>query len=117
MKPQELSLDCEIFEEFREKLNATLNMALKNMIRKGLLGGTVTAKINIELKEHVTDTGEVVYMPEFKPSVSLRIKAEGKIECKEQEGFLMLEDGLGGFVVGTSQISMDELIRDHQLGA
>lgn len=116
MKAQPLNLNSEIFDDFRENLNLAINAVMKNLISKNMQGGGIAAKINIELKQKITEDGEVLYMPEIEPTVSLKIGAKGKLECKKQTGFLMKADDEDGFVIGSEQISMDELL-DEQKGA
>ena len=111
MKPQRMSIESEIFDEFRKKLNAMLEMTLREMIRRRMGSGSVSAKISIELAEGTdAETGEMVYEPELKPTVSMKIGSQGKTVCQKKAGFLMKSDGAGGFIVGTNQITMDELI-------
>ena len=116
MKPQALNLESEIFDDFREKLDRAITVAIRNMVSKGILTGSVTGKIRIELRETVTEDGETVYAPRIEPVIDIRIDAKGKIECGLQDGFLMKPDGAEGFVIGTDQISMDELM-DESRGA
>lgn len=112
MKPQELNLDCELFEDFRYKVNLGINALIRTMIRKGLTGGKISASIGIEMKEHLTDEGEILYMPTIKPDVKIKIESKENIECEKQEGFIVKPDGANGFVVGTNQITMDELLKE-----
>jgi len=114
MKPQLLSLECEIFDDFREKLDKAITVAMRNMVNKGLMAGTVTGKIKIELDEQVTEDGETVYAPKIEPVIDIKITAKGKIECGLQNGFLMKPDGAEGFVIGTNQVSMDELLEEQR---
>lgn len=112
MKPQELNLDCELFEDFRNKVDLAINALIRSMIRKGLTGGKISASIGIEMKDHVTDEGEILYMPIIKPVVKIKVESNEKIECEKQEGFIVKPDGANGFVVGTNQITMDELLKE-----
>lgn len=114
MKPQELNLNCEIFDDFREKFDLALNATMRNMIAKHMEAGSITAKIDIEMMEKVAEDGEVLFAPKIKPKVAIKIGAKGKIDCVEKEGFLMKTDGQNGFVIGTSQISMDELLEEQR---
>ena len=114
MKAQELNLESEIFKDFREKMNIGIRAMMANLIGKKLEKGSVTAKLTIELREHVTEDGELMYMPKIEPTVSLKMGAKGTLDCEKQAGFLMKSDGSGGYVIGTSQISMDELLEGKE---
>lgn len=114
MKPQELSLDCEIFDDFREKMNIAITAVIKNLVNKKLTAGTVTAKIDIEMYEKVTEDGEVYLTPVIEPKVNLKVGAKGKLECRKQGDFLMKEDQDGKYLVATNQISMDEMLKERK---
>lgn len=116
MKPQALNLESEIFDDFREKLDRAITVAMRNMVSKGIMTGSVTGKIKIELDTEIMEDGEMIYKPKIEPVIDIKIGAKGKIECGQQAGFLMKPDGGGGFVIGTDQISMDELM-DESRGA
>ena len=109
MKPQELKLECELFNEFRQALNAAINSCMRQMVAKRLSDGTITGKIEIHLIEAADENGEVLFYPEITPDVALKIGAKGKIDCTKQMGFMM-KCGPDGFIVGTDQVTMDELL-------
>ena len=114
MKPQALSLESEIFADFRDKLDKAITIALRNMVNKGITGGSVTGKIKIGLDTDTTEDGEIIYKPTIKPEIDIKIAEKGKIECGTQSGFMMKTDGEDGFVIGTSQVSMDELLEEQK---
>ena len=116
MKPQEWNFESEIFDDFREKLDLALKAVMRNMMEKKVFCGTVTGKIGIEIKQTTTEDGEVVYMPEIAPEIGLKIGAKGKLDCRKQSGFMIKADEGNGFVIGSSQVSMDELL-DEKRGA
>ena len=109
MKPQELNLNCEVFDVFRMRMDLAINALMRNMIEKDMMTGNITAKIDVELMKKVTDDGEVIWMPEIKPCVNLKIGAKCKLECPTKGGFMM-KQGNEGFIIGTNQVSMDELM-------
>lgn len=109
MKPQELNLDCELFAEFRQALDAAVKIILIRMMEKGLDSGSITGKLDITLRTFTTDEGEVKYMPEIQPDVQMKIGTKAKLDCTKQNGFLAKRNG-NGIVIGTDQITMDELI-------
>lgn len=106
---------CTMLFDPVKKMNLAISAVMRNLISKDLSAGKIDAKISVELKKDFTEDGEVLWMPEIEPVVSLKIGAKGKLECEKQGGFFMRDTG-DGFVVGTSQVSMDELL-DEQKGA
>ena len=63
MKPQELKLECELFNEFRRALDAAINNCVRQMVVKRLSDGTITGKIEIHLEEAADENGEVLFLP------------------------------------------------------
>ena len=112
MKPQELNLGCELFDEFRVALDNAIRIAMENMMAKNLNSGTVIGKLEITLGSHKDqETGEVIYTPEIQPDVNMKIGTKAKIDLPKQMGFLAKRSA-EGIVIGTDQVTMDELIRD-----
>ena len=112
MKPHELNLESEIFADFRDALDSAIRHILVHMMEKGLDSGTINGKLDITLRTNVSETtGEVQYLPEIVPDVSMKIGTKAKIDCAKQMGFLA-KRSLHGVVVGTDQVTMDELIRE-----
>lgn len=109
MKPQELKLECEVFDEFRINLDAAIRMAIKSMIEKDLGSGSVTAKIDITLKKEASEEGEIFYTPRFEPDINIRIGAKGNLKCKEKDGMVM-KAGEKGLYIADNQVSMDDLM-------
>lgn len=116
MKPQELCLGCELFDDFRVALDNAIRIAVMNMMAKNLNSGTVIGKLDITLNQHVNpETGETIYTPEIQPDVSMKIGTKAKIDLAKQMGFLAKRSA-EGVVVGTDQVTMDELIREADNG-
>ena len=109
MKPQELNLNCELFDEFREALDRAVQIILVRMIEKGLDSGSIVGKLDISLRTSTTEDGELRYLPEIQPDVQLKIGTKAKLDCTKQIGFLAKPNGRG-IVIGTDQVTMDELI-------
>lgn len=109
MKPQELKLECEAFDEFRVNLDAAIRMAIKSMIAKDLGSGNVTAKIDITLKKEASEDGEVYFIPKFKPDINIKIGAKGNLKCKEKDGMVM-KAGEKSLYIADNQVSIDDLI-------
>ena len=112
MKPQELNIESEIFDDLREKFDLTINAMMRNLIAKSMREGTLTVKIKVKLDEITTTDGEIQYMPAFEPKINMKIGAKGDIELEKIAGMLMKESGDGRHVIGSSQVSMDELIEE-----
>lgn len=113
MKPQELKLECEVFDEFRVNLDAAIRMAIKSMTAKELGSGNVTAKIDIELKKEATEDGEIFYIPRFEPDINIKIGAKGNLKCKEKAGMVM-KVGEKGLYIADNQVSIDDLISQEE---
>lgn len=109
MKPQELNLNCELFDEFRQALDHAVQIILVRMIEKGLDSGSIVGKLDISLRVSPTEDGEMRYLPEIQPDVQLKIGSKAKLDCTKQIGFLAKPNGRG-IVIGTDQVTMDELI-------
>ena len=60
MKPQELTINGELFEEFRNNLDTAMKILINRMITTRIGKGTVNAKITINMKEFIDDSGELV---------------------------------------------------------
>ena len=113
MRPQGLTLDSDIFEEFRVILNSSIRATLREMIEQGVRGATITAKIDIDLASRVDDdTGEIFYQPDLDPKVSTKLGKRADHRLKKLDGFIMKPDGNGGFIIGTKQVEMSELFAE-----
>lgn len=110
MKPQELSFDCELFDEFKERMDLAIIQTIRHMMEKEIHSGRIVGKMKITLEKGTNEDGEVFYMPIVEPEVELKLEAKAKIDCGTQK-CLMKQNG-DGFVVGTNQISIDELIKE-----
>ena len=115
MKPQELKLDCEVFDEFRVNLDAAIKTAIKTLIAKDLGAASVTAKIDIELRREENEDGEIFYMPRFEPDINIKVGAKGNLKCKEKSGMVM-KAGDKGLYIADNQISFDDLIAGEEGG-
>lgn len=113
MKPQELKLSSEVLNEFRDNLDAALQMMVKQLVRRDLQQGTLNAKIDVTIKEETTQEGEVVWTLKVEPDVGIKIGAKGRLECREQNGLFMKMDRDGKPVVGSCQMDIDELLKEE----
>lgn len=117
MKPQELSLQCEALEEFVMNLDEALKITAKAMMRKKMQCGTVNAKIDIVIQEVTNTDGEVFKVLSIKPGVSMKIGSKEKMETAERNGLYVKQDENGVPIVGSSQVSIDELISRQEATA
>ena len=112
MKPQQMDLSCELFDDFRQALDNAIRIVLDRMIEKGLDSGSINGKLDITLRTSVSETtGEVMYLPEIEPKVTMSIGSKAKVECVKQMGFLA-KLSERGVVIGTDQVTMDELLEE-----
>lgn len=110
MRPQELSINGELFEEFRNNFDAAMKILINRMISTRIGKGTVNAKITINMKEFIDDSGEVVRMPEMDFGIGMGMSEKDSMKGNLQRGLILKRRASGGLLVGTDQISMDELM-------
>ena len=111
MEPQKLSLDCEALDEFRWAMDAELRRMVILLVNKELDSGTLTGKINVEIERAVTQDGEIIRKIHIRPNVNIKIKADEKLELGKKENIQLVFDAAGMPIVGTDQISMDDLMQ------
>lgn len=109
MKPQELTINGELFEEFRNNFDIAMKILINRMITTRIGKGTVNAKITINMKEYVDDNGEIVRMPEMDFGIGMGMSEKDSMKGNLQRGLILKRRASGGLIVGTEQISMDEL--------
>lgn len=112
MAPQELTLDAEIFEEFRTILDSSIRALLRQMIEQQVKTGSITAKIEVDLARTVDDeTGEIHYQPSLDPKVGIKLGKRANYGLRKLNGFSMRPDGNGGFIIGTKQMNIEDLYK------
>ena len=111
MEPQVLSLDCEALKGFRYLFDAMLRNMVGKMEEKGLSSGTVTGKVKILLDTVTDQGGEIRTVMEIKPDVNVKIGETDKAELDKMRGIFLQFDVNGNPVIGTEQVTMDEMIR------
>lgn len=114
MKPQELSINGELFDETRDNLDMAMKILLNRMISTGIKKGAVSLKVGIELKEIINDNGEVIRMPDISYSVGMGMTEKDTLKGNLQRGLIMKRSACGRLMVSTDQISMDELIQEGE---
>lgn len=114
MKPQELTINGELFEETRNNLDTAMKILINRMISTGIKKGTVSLKVGIELKEIINDSGEVIRMPDIIYSVGMGMTEKDTLKGNLQRGLIMKRSPCGRLMVSTEQISMDELTEGEE---
>ena len=109
MKPQELTINGELFEETRNNLDMSMKILINRMISTGIKKGAVSLKVGIELKEIINDSGEVIRMPDISYSVGMGMTEKDTLKGNLQRDLIMKRSPCGKLMVSTEQISMDEL--------
>lgn len=110
MKPQELSINGELFEETRNNLDTDMKILINRMISTRINKGAVSLKIGIEIKDIVNDDGEVVRMPEINYSIGMGMTEKDTMKGNLQRGLMLKRSPCGNLFVASDQISMDELM-------
>ena len=110
MKPQTLTIDSEVLEEFRNNFNGTMAFLMREMQNRRLYEGTISAKIDITIEERRDTTGEIIRTVEIAPEVNMKMGAKAKVECKKKGGLFMRMNQEGTPVVGSCQVDIEELL-------
>jgi hypothetical protein len=111
---KQLSLGNKIFADTRIMLDAYLNMLIRTIIEKDLHSGSVGLKINVDIKTQVTDDGEIIYVPEFEPKVSIKVGASGSDKCHVKKGLIMKRSHDGKNYLCDNQISMEDVAKEQK---
>ncbi len=115
MLPQELSLNSEIFEEFRTILDSSIRALLRQMIEQRVKSGTITAKVDIDLASKTDEeTAEISYFPSIDPKVTMKLGKRADYGLRKLNGFTMKSNGRGGFTIGTEQVELSELFTEGE---
>ena len=109
-----LSMGNKSFADTRIKLDVMLNLLMNQLIEKDLMSGSVTLKINVDMKTHVTDEGEIIYMPEIEPKIAMKIGGSGSLDCFVPKGLVMKHGQDGKNIVCENQIHMDEVMKEEK---
>ena len=113
MNAQVLSLNSEVLEEFRINLDGAIRVLAANLTEKDLATGTVTAKLEIDIRNAADNMLEMKMM-EIEPDISIKIGAKGKMKCSNQSGIFLKYDEDGLPIIGESQMTIDEFIRERE---
>ncbi|MBR4122288.1 MAG: hypothetical protein IKR06_03260 [Erysipelotrichaceae bacterium] len=115
MKAHELDLDSIVFAELRRKLNEAIERTVWRMKKNGMPEGQINAKIKIGMLSHTDENGEIHTTAVFEPKVTYKIGASEEEKCGATGGKITIGDD-GSVLVGSEQVTMDELM-DDQKGA
>lgn len=114
MKPQELSINGELFEEFRNNLDIAMKILINRMITTRIGKGAVNAKITINMKEFIDDSGELVRMPELDYGIGMGMSEKDSMKGNMRRGLILHRRPTGGLLVATDQISIDEYLEERK---
>lgn len=112
MKASVLNMESEALEEFREKMDAALAVAICRMKEKRIMTASVTGKIKIELVETTDVQGQILTTLELKPEVNVNMKTQAKVACGTQNGLFVQLDEEGRPIVGSCQVEIEDLMEE-----
>jgi len=114
MKPKEIGIEHEALGEFRWQFDEALQAVTRTMIRRGMQCGTVSAKVDIVIREITKDDGEVIKMMVIEPDISLKVGSKEKFKCQKVGAMYVKTAEDGTVIAGDNQISMDEYLNDQK---
>lgn len=109
MKTQELTINGEMFEELRTNIDVAMKILINRMIATKISKGTVSTRISITMKEFIDDNGEVIRMPEIDYNIGMGMSEKDSMKGNMQRGLVLRRGSGGSLLIGSQQISMDEL--------
>ncbi|MCR5566180.1 MAG: hypothetical protein K6F61_04960 [Clostridiales bacterium] len=115
MKIHELDFDSPVFTELKAMLSMNIIDTVKRMNNKNLAEGTVSAKIKIGMMQTVDENGEIHSTAIFEPKVTAKVGDSSEDKCGATGGRIVVNAD-GSVLIGSEQVTMDELI-DDQRGA
>lgn len=113
MKAHELDIDSIVFAEMRMKLNDMIDRTVRTMKSKGLTEGAVSVKIKIGMMECVDENGEVHTTAIFEPKVTSKVGSSEEDKCGGTGGRITIGND-GKVLIGSEQVTMDELMDDKR---
>ena len=114
MKPQELTISSELFDETRNNLDAAMKILLNRMISTKISKGAVSLKIGIEIKEIIDDNGEVIRMPEIAYNIGMGMSEKDSMKGNLKRGLMLKRSPCGSLFLTSDQISMDDLLNAEE---
>jgi len=96
-------------------MNSAIRATIQQAVEARTGGGAITAKINFKLHPTVdAKTGEIYYNPDFDAKVAAKIDKKADKDLKKIDGFVMKEDGRGGFVIASKQVELKDLFAEGE---
>lgn len=112
MKPQELNLQSEVFNDSLFALDQTIRNTVATLMEKGLKSGAVSLKIGFTVEERVSEeTGETYHAIMIEPKIGSKVGSSGSAKVPPKAGIIM-RDRAGELIIAGNQISMDELMME-----
>ena len=110
MKPQELNLQSEVFNDSLFVLDQAIQKTVASMMEKGMKSGAVSLKIGFTVEERVNEeTGETYHAIMIEPRIGSKVGSSGSAKVPAKAGIIMRNRG-GDLIIAGNQISMDELL-------
>lgn len=117
MKPQNLTINGEVFEDLRGRFDDALLLALRKMKELKIQAGTLTATVDIRMDEIADENGELILAPEFDAQVAINLPMKGRMKVPTQMGLMMIRDpNSNGFLVASRQYTMMEMLEEQEEG-
>lgn len=113
MAPHELSIDSPVFAGALLMLGDKINDTIKDLIKKDLSIGQVNLKIKIGIMQAPDEDGVFHNTVIFEPKVTRRIESSEEEKCGGSGGRIEINKD-GQIIIGTNQISMDELLEEQK---
>ena len=112
MKPEQMSIDSQVFGDLRGQISQALNQCIAKMRETGMTEGNVTAKIGLEIIDSDNGTGRRVDVLKIDGKVGMTVpmRYEGKVNSKIG---IQCVHGPGSFMIADGQISMEEILEGY----
>ena len=114
MKPQNLTINGEVFDDLRQRFDEAMLLALRKMQELKIHAGTLTATVEIRMAEEADENGETIYTPVFDAQVAINLPLKGKIKVPTQEGLMMIRDpNSSGYLVASRQYTIMDMLEEQ----
>ena len=112
MKPQNLSIESELFSELRMKFDFMLALAMDKMQKMNVSKSKVTAVVEIETTAH-EEAGEMVQLPDFKCEVRINLPAKGAIPAATPKGLKVTKSPLDGkYIIASDNYDLLDMVEE-----
>lgn len=113
---KDLSIDSELFSDFREAFDAVLRQTITDMAAKDVDEAQVGVKFGIQLQPTRDENGNPASTPlitfTLGNQITTKMKTEGAIHCGDGS-YILFAPG-GRLVIQTSQMSFDDLAQEGE---